>query len=62
MSGPLEGIRVLDMGAFGVGPQACGLLALLGAEAIRIEPDGGDGLMRFAPYINGMGTTLLGLK
>lgn len=59
MSGPLEGIRVLDMGAFGVGPQACGLLGILGAEVIRIEPDYGDGLMRVNPLINGMGTTYI---
>ncbi|MBI2868392.1 MAG: CoA transferase [Chloroflexi bacterium] len=59
MPGPLEGIRVLDMGAFGVGPQACGLLGLLGAEVIRIEPDYGDGLMRVLPLVNGMGTTYL---
>ncbi|MBI2847635.1 MAG: CoA transferase [Chloroflexi bacterium] len=59
MSGPLDGIRVLDMGAFSVGPQACGLLGLLGAEVIRIEPDYGDGLMRITPYINGTGTTYL---
>ncbi len=59
MAGPLEGIRVLDMGAFGVGPQACGLLGLLGAEVIRIEPDYGDGLMRVNPLVNGMGTTYL---
>ena len=59
MSGPIEGVRVLDMGAFGVGPQACGLLGILGAEVIRIEPDYGDGLMRVNPLINGMGTTYL---
>ncbi|MBI2868580.1 MAG: CoA transferase [Chloroflexi bacterium] len=59
MSGPLEGIRVLDMGAYGVGPHACGMLGLLGAEVIRIEPDTGDGLMRVAPFINGTGSTYL---
>ena len=59
MSGPLSGIRVLDMGAFSVGPQACGLLGILGAEVIRIEPDYGDGLMRIPPFIQGTGTTYL---
>ncbi|MBI2868980.1 MAG: CoA transferase [Chloroflexi bacterium] len=59
MSGPLEGIRVLDMGAFAVGPQSCGLLGVLGAEVIRIEPDYGDGLMTNMPYIKGIGTTYL---
>ena len=59
MPSPLNGIRVLDMGAFGVGPKACGILGLLGAEVIRIEPDYGDGLMRVAPFIKGIGTTYL---
>ncbi len=59
MTGPLEGIKVLDMGAFSVGPQGCSILGLLGAEVIRIEPDYGDGLMRITPYINGIGTTYL---
>ena len=44
MSGPLDGVRVLDMGAFSVGPVACSMMGLLGAEVIRIEPDYGDGL------------------
>ncbi|MFC1930014.1 CaiB/BaiF CoA transferase family protein [Chloroflexota bacterium] len=59
MSGPLDGVRVLDMGAFSVGPTACSLMGLLGAEVIRIEPDYGDGLMHIAAFINGMGTTYL---
>ena len=59
MSGPLDGVRVLDMGAFSVGPAACSLMGLLGAEVIRIEPDYGDGLMHIAAFINGMGTTYL---
>ncbi|MBI2869858.1 MAG: CoA transferase [Chloroflexi bacterium] len=60
MPGPLAGIRVLDMGAFGVGPQACGLLGTLGAEVIRIEPDYIDGLARVPPLIGGTGSTYLG--
>ncbi|MBI2868803.1 MAG: CoA transferase [Chloroflexi bacterium] len=60
MSGPLDGIRVLDMGAFGVGPQSCGMLGLLGADVVRIEPDYGDGCMKILPSISGMGTTYLG--
>lgn len=59
MSGPLDGVRVLDMGAFSVGPAACSIMGLLGAEVIRIEPDYGDGLMHIAAFINGMGTTYL---
>lgn len=45
MTGPLAGIKVIDIGAFSVGPVACSLLALMGAEAIRIEPPNLDGLI-----------------
>jgi crotonobetainyl-CoA:carnitine CoA-transferase CaiB-like acyl-CoA transferase len=55
MSGPLNGIRVLDVGAFGVGPAGCGILGLMGADVIRIEPHTGDGLMFVATPIGGMG-------
>ncbi|MBI2869800.1 MAG: CoA transferase [Chloroflexi bacterium] len=58
--GPLSGIRVLDMGAFGVGPVSCGLLGQLGADVIRVEPPSGDGLMFVATMIGGMGACYVG--
>ena len=44
-SGPLAGIRVLELGGVGPGPFACMLLADLGAEVVRIDrpPSGYDG-------------------
>ncbi len=43
MRGPLEGIRVLDWGMAGVGPEAGRLMAQLGADVIKIEePRSGD--------------------
>jgi crotonobetainyl-CoA:carnitine CoA-transferase CaiB-like acyl-CoA transferase len=39
---PLEGIRLLEMGAYTAGPFGPRLLATLGAEVIKIEPRTGD--------------------
>ena len=41
MTGPLEGIRVLDLGRFIACPFCGMLLADLGAEVIRVERPGG---------------------
>lgn len=37
MAGPLNGLRVLELGGIGPGPFACMLLADMGAEVIRVE-------------------------
>ena len=42
MSGPLEGIRVVEMGFWVAGPGAAGIMADWGAEVIKIEPPEGD--------------------
>ena len=41
MSGPLDGIRVIDFGQYLAGPLAALLLADQDAEVIRVDPPGG---------------------
>ena len=39
---PLTGVRVLDLGQVFQGPYAAFLMAMAGAEVIKIEPPHGD--------------------
>jgi crotonobetainyl-CoA:carnitine CoA-transferase CaiB-like acyl-CoA transferase len=42
MSGPLSGVRILEMTSVVLGPWACQILADMGAEVIKVEPPRGD--------------------
>jgi crotonobetainyl-CoA:carnitine CoA-transferase CaiB-like acyl-CoA transferase len=42
MSGPMEGVRVVELGVFVVGPSAAAVLADWGADVIKIESPDGD--------------------
>ena len=42
MPGPLEGIRVVEIGVWVAGPSAAGILCDWGADVIKIEPPNGD--------------------
>lgn len=51
MSGPLEGVRVIDVGTRIAAPFCAGVLGEMGAEVIKVEdPDGGDFMRTIGPF------------
>jgi crotonobetainyl-CoA:carnitine CoA-transferase CaiB-like acyl-CoA transferase len=55
MSGPLEGVRVVEYAQYVAGPFAGSLLAELGADVVKVEPPGGDAYRRVMPVARGFG-------
>lgn len=51
MTGPLEGVRVVDVTRMVAGPVAAWYLAALGAEVIRVEQPGGDLTWASPPFV-----------
>src|SRR5215212_6559687 len=52
-TGPLDGIRVVEMGVWVAGPAAGGLLADWGADVVKIEPPSGDPARIFGKLLGG---------
>jgi crotonobetainyl-CoA:carnitine CoA-transferase CaiB-like acyl-CoA transferase len=58
-SGPLHGVRVLDVSTMVAGPVATMMLADQGADVIKVEPLNGDLVRRMAKGRNGMNALFL---
>lgn len=54
VSGPLAGIRILDLSRFISGPMCGSLLAEMGADVIKVERPGGEDSRHLGPALNGM--------
>ena len=59
MTGPLSGIRILDLTTMVSGPISTMLLADQGAEVIKIEAPGGDYMRRVGVKHRGMSSSFL---
>lgn len=59
-TGPLEGVRIIDMTSVVMGPYATQILADFGADVIKLEAPSGDTTRQVPPMCNpGMGSTYL---
>ena len=61
-SGPLTGVRVIDMSAYIAGPYGCSLLADQGAEIIKVEPPAGDNLRKYPSSLESESRAFLGVN
>jgi crotonobetainyl-CoA:carnitine CoA-transferase CaiB-like acyl-CoA transferase len=53
MPGPLDGVKVVEIGVWVAGPAAGGILADWGAEVVKIEPPAGDPARTFRRMLGG---------
>ncbi len=62
MTGPLEGVRVLEYAQYVAGPLCGVVLRDLGADVIKIEPPAGDGYRYVMPVAPGLGRFFMPLN
>jgi len=51
-SGPLAGLKVLEVAQFAAGPLPALILADFGADVVKVEPPGGDGFRVWPPQVD----------
>src|SRR4051812_12999976 len=61
-SGPLAGVKVVDLSAYIAGPYGCSLLADQGADVIKVEPPVGDNLRHYPSTLEGENRAFLGVN
>ncbi|MGI9600400.1 MAG: CaiB/BaiF CoA transferase family protein [Acidimicrobiales bacterium] len=53
MNGPMDGVRVVELGVWVAGPAAGGILADWGADVVKVEPAAGDPSRTFQRMLGG---------